>query len=156
MRCLVGPDCQDDKIYDKEHVDQCYDAKFARMRMKIRATGEQTRRFNRISSGQKFRMKSNEGSDANSTHGNDAVDTVGITYLDSVIQHLEDNNVKQEAITELVKYLKEHQFDTESLDNDIGDGSMDGNIPHLLQSNEQCLNCIISFLGETKGRFYSD
>ena len=67
----------------------------------IRNTHDKTRRFDRISSGNKFQIISNKGMNQYTESDND----LGITYLDSVIEHLEQNNVKQVEITKLVKLL---------------------------------------------------
>lgn len=73
------------------------------------------------------------------------------TYLDSLVQHLNENNIKQAAVAKLVNYLKDHHFDTESMDIDLNDGESDGNISKLIINHQQCLDSIIYHLKETKG-----
>ena len=145
LRCLNRNEDEDTDTEDNDAAskDDCYDPEFARISRMLRKTHEATRRFT---------ISANDGSDPKN-YDNSEDHYEGITYLDSVIQHLEDNNIEQKAITKLMNYLKDHRFDTESIDNDIGDGSSKGNISNYMQSNQQCLKFLISSINETKGIF---
>ena len=151
LRCFTGKEAEDGSVQtSKAAKDDCYDPEFNRIGQMIKKTQEATRRFNRIADGNKFTISANDGSDRKN-YDELKDDYFGITYLDTVIQHLEDKRIKREAITKLVQYLKHHQFDTESIDIDVGDGSSDGNIPKYMENEPQCLNMLISKLKDTKG-----
>ena len=146
MRYLHKPD--EDGSTDNQQRHECYDAAFARISKIVMNTQKETRRFDRVSSSNKFKIAANDGSDGNKYKSEDHL---GITYLDSVVQHFEDNKIKQRAIQKLINYLRDQHFDTDSMDIDVGDGSLQGNISIFMQRYQRCLQSLLSMLKQTKG-----
>lgn len=149
MRCNLDVFEEDDiKLYEQAH-NQDFDVEFARFNRIITASHDRTRQFDRISSS-KFNIQT-----FSENHHESEVD---ITYMDTIIQHLRDNNINRDAITVLVNYLYHEQFDTDSMDLDVGDGSLHGNISIFMQHkrHHQCLNYLLSLFKETKGLFALD
>ena len=152
MRCInQHQDTYDVEMDNEQQQIDCYDKEFARINRNIKATQKYTQRFNRISSVNKFRIKANDGS------ASVAQNNSGITYLDSVTEHLQNDKIKEESMQKLVNYLQNEHFDTESMDIDIGDGSLDGNISIFIANNDnkECWNSLVSIFIETKGMHLS-
>ena len=156
MRCIFREVDIDHAEDNEENYDECYDAEFARICRKSLATTDTTLRFSRIKKSNKFKIETGNGQEARKTKENyDKADNCRVTYLDSVIGRLEDANVKEAEIMKLMNYLKDQHFDTESMDLDVADGKLDGNISIFMQNEKRCLQSLLSSLKESKGMLTS-
>ena len=118
--------------------DEAYDAEFARVRDNILSTKDSSNRFNRISAGHKFKLKTEEEHKGN------------ITYLDSMVDDLLQKNVNEDIIMKLINYLKQEQYDTKSMDIDLQIAN--GNIAKYMANDNKCLKAIIGKFNESRGK----
>ena len=108
-------------------------------------TTESTKRFKRISSGNnKYKI--------NQVQDNDIVNNTdnGITYLDSMTEHLYHKNVSEDVILKLIKYLKSEQFETETVDIDLFLSDKGGNINKYMIKNQKCVGIMIDMFRKSR------
>lgn len=136
----------DNNIYDTDDHksnNKSYDPAFSRMVNIIGSTRTNSIRFDRISSGNKYKIEMQ--SDVTGTNMDEAQ---GTTYLDGLFKQLYEKDFKQQTISKLYAYLKNEGFDTESMDIDIQ--MKVGNISSYVR-NEQCINAINCIFNDSRG-----
>ena len=104
--------------HDKMADNESYDPEFAQMAIAISSTRDSSERFQRISV-PKYKI---EIGDVTENEPNENIQTdeeYTVTYLDSLINHLHEQNVNSDTISKLVKYFKEEQYETEAIDLDL-------------------------------------
>ena len=114
-------------------------AKILLLQTRIKATREKVARFNRVIAGNKFSLSVDSADKPDEPTDDEA--TGGITYLDSVFDHLEKSKVSPEIINKLADYVKYEQYDTESLDLDLKLNGEHCNISRHVQDKD-CIECI--------------
>ena len=133
---------KDDEIDDSKDNDHSasYDPEFAKMEEAISSTRAVSDRFDRISSGIKYNIN---GTNTES----EGDESQGITYLDTIFQHLQQINIPNDVISRLYNYLKEHKFDTEAMDMDLEIN--DGNIKQYMIDDSKCIDAILHHFNQS-------
>ena len=136
-------DTGDDIVIDdtKQEMDDYYDPEYARMSARISKTKNNTQRFDRINTSNKFNV--NIGGDDNDATNLIKSKSDGITYLDSIYKRLSRAGVDEKVIEDLSNYVKTELFDTEALEIDLEIGK-GGNIENTI-NDKTCIDCIITF-----------
>ena len=134
---IAGDD--DIVIDDNKHQndDELYDPDYAIMSARISKTRNNTQRFDRINTSNKFNI-TNITKDTDINISNDKSD--GITYLDSIYKSLTKAGIDQKVIDKLSNYVKTELFDTEGLEIDL-QIEKGGNIETIID-NKNCIDCI--------------
>ena len=118
--------------------EEHYDADYARLSARIRSTRDNTARFDRINTSNKFNINIGVNDISNTDIVTDEYDV--ITYLDSIYSGLIKAGVKEEVIDSLSNYVLSELFDTEGLEIDLGidkGGNIENNI-----NNKICIDFI--------------
>ena len=144
LRCI---DSANNNGGTDNHYEKSYDPAFAQFRDNISSTHDSSERFNRVSPGNKFHIEMN---DQFQDPQNQQEEEDHITYLDSMIDDLYDQNVDEAVILRLVNYLLREKYDTESADVDLK--MKPGNIANYMSNDQNCLAAVVEKFTKSRGK----
>ena len=150
LRCLSQEEDDhdtDDNINNKNN--ESYDPEFARIGSIISSTRSSSDRFNRVSSGNKFNIEMDDAIQNEEDQIEIDDDESSVTYLDFLMEEIYWMDVNEDVITKLINYMKQEQFETESMDLDLQ--LRDGNIAKYMVNHEKCMNAVIEILNQSRG-----
>ena len=140
----INHDYNDDEKDEKRDTEY-FDAEFSQKQQLISKRRTASARFERINSNKssKFTMKSDDQYEDN--------DGQTMTGLDSIYHQLskEPYNINKESINKLEEYVKEENFETESMELDLKMNEDKGNISSSTSS--QCVNALIKMFKAAQG-----
>ena len=118
------------------------------MSERISSTRQNTQRFDRINTSNKFNI--NIQTDNDDIINYDKSDDM--TYLDSIYMSLIKIGVDEKVISRLSEYVLIELFDTEAMDIDFGI-EKGGNISNIVK-NKTCIECIKNMFDEATSYVY--
>ena len=134
--------------------NEFFDYEFAEIRERINANRSNTnlfKRFKRSINDSKFNINIQyDHHKINETELNIIEQEPGVTFLDSIYQHLQKCNIDNGVINNLKELIDSEQFDTESVSIDIDDYGQNGNISTEIK-NKQCIATIRKFIANSLG-----
>ena len=131
-----------------------FDQDFDRIHTKIRDLNETTPSFLRFDTenNSKFNIKTDKNGteDDNKTQG---IIDGGATYLDEFLTHLQQDGIEENIIENLRIFMKNEEYETESLIIDIRNNGQNGNISQCI-NNPKYAQSITNAIGASVGMFY--
>ena len=135
---------QEEEMEEERHDSEKFDIEFSKMCQQIKQRRSIRKSFDRFKSDQKFTISTSKQQTSTSTF-----------ILDDLFKHLSSiKTVSEASVSRLFKYIKDHQYDTESVEIDVNAKS-DGYIANHLK-NEEIMKEIMNFFKTLKsmyGRF---
>ena len=135
---------------DDTNNDDSYDSEFAEIADVISNARSSTNRFSRLSSSNKFNIKTGGAIKIKSDQPENLVSD-NVTYLDVLIEHLHEMKIEKDAILRLINYLKKEQYDTETLDLDLRMMAQESNVSQHMVDSEKCMEAVNKMLGKSRG-----
>jgi len=128
-------EADDDAKNDDNAKPAHFDADFARTNRVLSARHDLASSFERFSPGNDGRYDLMVAGNEKANGNDDA------TYLDNLYRNLKAKGVENESILKLQQVIKDHEYDTESLDTDFEDDMKSANI-QLYTDDEECSKVI--------------
>lgn len=129
---------------ERKHIqNEFYDPSFSKMVNKVDHCSQTTTSFNRFQNNKKYSIQT--AVNENDTMKNN-------TYLDELYQHLIENKKEEnneEIVYKLRRFVRNEQFDSESLMEDIMEILPRGNVSNHIQ-NAECIDSIQNFMKMTQ------
>eukprot|EP01084_Bolivina_argentea_P033113 61278_1 len=126
------------KEEDEKKNDKYFDASFAETNKIMQMRAHVTKGFDRFSptKNSKFNIKAHE-KDFGMHYDND-----GETYLDAAYEYLQSENVEQKGVETLVHFLKDEEYETETIGYDMNVGNIAKCVPYRYND---CVQKFFSF-----------
>ena len=163
LRSMKTENETDSQKQEKKYEDEYFDASFSRIRSYISSTRHRTalmKRFPNVEDNKnnnhvsKFSININNRNNCSKNQLNISKNGKVMTYLDDIYQNLTKSKIDEKIIIKLINYVNDEEFCTESIDFDVNEIGVNGNISKHVH-NKKCISSIIRFMTSSRSMWFS-